>query len=81
MHKEKDEIYGSDEEEQSGKNYGSDEEEEFGLSRKTVRGEEEDSVQRKTMSKRGRGWLFGEDDGDKRKRKPIKIIEKRKMNQ
>ena len=55
LHKEKDENYGSDEEEQSGKNYGSDEEEEFGLLRKTVRGEEEDSVQRKTMSKRGRG--------------------------
>ncbi|KAA0031966.1 Transposon Ty3-G Gag-Pol polyprotein [Cucumis melo var. makuwa] len=55
LYKEKDENYGSDEEEQSGKNYGSDEEEEFGLSRKTVRGEEEDGVQRKTMSKRGRG--------------------------
>ena len=29
------------------------------------------------MSERGRGWLFGEDDGDDRKRKPIKIIKKK----
>ena len=60
FHKEEDENYGSDEEEQLGKNYESDEEEqsseeeEFGLSRKTMRGEEEDGVQRKTMSGRGR---------------------------
>ena len=42
-----------------------------------MRGEEEDDVKRKMMRERERRWLFGEDDGDKRKMELIKIIEKK----